>query len=308
MRYFDLHCDTIYECVKQNLSLQKNELAIDLNRGKAFSTWVQTFGFWIPDCFRGEEAYDCFLKQYNYFQSACSELEDLQPYHTGMEKPHCCNGLLAVEGGAALKGDLDVIWDFKRKGIRMLTLTWNGKNEIAAGAAEDGGLTSFGERAVTELEQAGIIIDLSHLNETSFWDVLKRTTRPMVATHSNADAICHHQRNLKDAQIKAIIERGGLIGINFFVDFLSNAEITDTFETLGKHIDHFLSLGCEKHLAIGSDFDGAKMPNSLEGIECIPNLYKFVQKRYGNFFAERLFFENASEFFKGYKKDYGEKK
>lgn len=298
MRYFDLHCDTLFECVKQKCSLKENSLAIDLKRGGVFSDWVQTYGFWIPDTYRGQDAYDCFLRQYTLFQDFLQTIEELDLYPKGGKGKGQCSALLAVEGGAALHGDLRVIWDLKKKGIRLLTLTWNGENEIASGALSRGGLTSFGEKAVAELEKAAIVIDVSHLNEESFWDVYKKAKRPLIATHSNAHSVCPHPRNLKDDQIRAILETDGLIGLNFFGEFLYDQKEKNTYRMIARHIDYFLKLGCESHLAIGSDFDGAVMPEGLEGIEKIPAFYQYIEMQYGKRIAEKLFFENADRFFK----------
>lgn len=294
MNYFDLHCDTVYEALKQKCSLKNNRLHLAADRANGLENWVQTFAFWIPDAFRGEDAYNCFEKQFDYFMeqyqnSNCFSLFEKE------EKRHC-QALLAVEGGAVLGGDLNHIWDLQNKGVSILTLCWNGANEIGAGADAFGGLTSFGHDVITELEKADIIVDVSHLNEETFWDVAGVAQRPFIATHSNAMHVCQHQRNLKDEQIRAILDCKGLIGLNFYTQFLSQDGVLGV-ESLKRHIEHFLQLGCENILAIGSDFDGAQMPKDIKGIESIPLLYEQLVKSFGRNQIDKIFYQNAYHFF-----------
>lgn len=289
MDLFDLHCDTVSECLQTGQSLTKNELAVDLQRGKIFQRWIQTFAFWIPDTLHGEQAYDCFLQQYNFWET------QRVPYYHG-ELTQGCQAILMVEGGSALAGKLESIRELQERNIRMLTLTWNGENEIASGANAVGGLKAFGKRAVAELEHAGILVDVSHLNEESFWDTLRVATRPLLATHSNAFAVCPHPRNLKDSQIAEIKNMNGLIGLNFYHEFLK-PQCQNGMDALREHIDHFLRLGCENHLAIGSDFDGAQTPKDLHDIASLKNLCARLKEWYGAEQAEKILFWNAVSFF-----------
>ena len=121
-------------------------------------------------------------------------------------------GLLTVEGGAVLGGRLDLIEELRRDGVRALTLTWNGANELGSGCETEEGLTPFGRRSVAALEQAGIAVDVSHLNDAGFRDLCAAAKRPFLATHSNARSICPVPRNLADWQICEIRDRGGIIG------------------------------------------------------------------------------------------------
>lgn len=295
MNYFDLHCDTIYECLKTNQQLDHNDLSIDLYRGQSCSNWVQTFAFWISDDLRGEAAYQDFLRQYDFFQSQLEQNTQLRLYD-GKAFSNYCNAILSVEGGAVLAGKIERIQELSKRGIRMLTLCWNGENEIAGGALSQGRFTKFGKQVVKELEQQGIIVDVSHLNEPSFWELCDFAEKPFIATHSNAKAICNHPRNLTDDQIIEIRNRKGLIGLNFYLDFL--AERTPVImQNLFQHIDYFLNLGCQDVLAIGSDFDGATVPEWLCGIETVANLYENMVEYYGRDIVNKIYFENAQNFF-----------
>lgn len=296
MSFFDFHCDTVYEATLNRVSLLKNSLAIDIKKGEDISPWIQTFAFWIPDEYRGEDAYQFFKKQYDYFKKQCKEIAELRLYSCGELDKKGCYAVLAVEGGAVLGGKLERIGDLKEAGISFLTLCWNGVNEIASGADAVGGITSFGRKVVSKLEMSNIIIDVSHLNEESFWDVAKIVSRPFVATHSNAYSICPHRRNLKDDQIKAIRDLGGLIGLNFYLEFLGG-DSKKGIDSLIRHAEAFLNLKCEDVLVIGSDFDGAKMPEDILDISYIPKVKERFISEFGADLTEKIFFNNARIFF-----------
>ncbi len=290
MNYFDLHCDTVTECEKQGQNLERNRLAVDLARGSAFERWVQTFALWVPDTLRGEAAWACVQRQYAFVKT-----QGLTWYR---EKAASGSyAMLMVEGGAALAGALSHIAELASFGVRMLTLTWNGENEIASGAQATGGLKPFGRQVVRALEQAGILVDVSHLNEQSFWDVASCATRPIVATHSNAYALCRNPRNLKDDQITAIRASGGLIGLNFYPVFLSDPPPKAAIPHLCRHIEHFLALGCEDQLVIGSDFDGAKMAGDLSDLGAVFSLRQSMVDCFGETLTEKILFSNAQRFF-----------
>ncbi len=296
MSFFDFHCDTVYEATLNEASLFENSLAIDIKRGETLYPWIQTFAFWIPDEYRGDDAYQFFKKQYNYFKKQCEEIDELRLYSGGELDQKGCYAVLAVEGGAVLGGKLERIDNLKEAGISVLTLCWNDENEIASGAKAVGGITSFGRKVVKELERSNIIIDVSHLNEESFWGVAKLASHPFVATHSNAYSVCPHIRNLKDDQIKAIRDVGGLIGLNFYIEFLGG-DSKNGIDSLIRHAEHFLKLKCENILVIGSDFDGAKMPDDIVDISYIPKLKERFTSEFGVDLTEKIFFNNARDFF-----------
>ena len=159
-----------------------------------------------------------------------------------------------------------------------------------------GGLTDFGKNVVKEMDRLGMIIDVSHLSEVGFWDVVKGSKKPFVASHSNSKTVWNHPRNLTDEQFGVFVERQGLVGINFYPVFLNGSFDTDVEKVLD-HIDHFLNLGGDTVIAMGSDFDGAKMPEHIDGIQDVKYLYHLIVKRYGTTRAEQFFYENAYRFF-----------
>lgn len=181
----------------------------------------------------------------------------------------------------------------------MLTLTWNGTCELGDGAMviHPKGLTEFGRQAIPKLEQYRIAIDISHASEPLFYDVAEIASKPLAASHSNAKAICNHPRNLTNEQIQVIKESGGLIGLNFHPPFLKKDGIA-TVEDLIAHAEYFLSMGTQDILAIGSDFDGADLPQGISGIEGIHSIYeRFLQLGYSQTLINKIFYTNAQKFF-----------
>lgn len=164
---------------------------------------------------------------------------------------------LTIEGGEVLEGDVQILRVLYHLGVRGLGLTWNHRNQIADGVEErqtGGGLTRFGREIVKEMNRLGMVIDVSHLSEKGFWDVLELSATPVIASHSNCSSIWNHPRNLTDEQIKGLAQKKGIIGLNFVPEFLGppGANLND----LLKHIDHLCSLVGDDFLGFGSDFDG----------------------------------------------------
>lgn len=302
MRLFDLHCDTLYECYMGDSYLEKNQLQVDLERGLQYDAWAQVFAVWMPDSIRGEAAYDqcCAILRFADDQAAlyrdrmkivrnADELDQ-----TAAE--HRCAAILAVEGGSAFAGRLQHINDLARQGVKIVTLTWNGSNELGHGSLSgcEEGLTAFGKAAVRRMEKYGMIPDVSHLNERGFWDVADILHTPFIASHSVSAAVCGHPRNLTDAQFAAIRDCGGLVGLDICAEHLG----TQTFACLERHLYHYLSLEGEHTVAFGCDFDGTALPAKWGGIQMMSELYEyFLRNRYDESCLDRLFFGNCSDFF-----------
>jgi membrane dipeptidase len=304
MAFFDLHCDTLYEALQHRCSLDENTLQLSLRRGITLHPWCQCFAVWIPDTLHGGEAFQLFERAQRKLQEQverfpgciqlCRSSGDLKRAQNARK----CAAIFTVEGGAVLGGKLDNIQRLQKAGVRMLTLTWNGSCEIGDGAMvkNGGGLTQFGRLALSELERQKIVVDISHACDRLFDDVLERATRPLVASHSNARSVCDHPRNLTDEQFLAIRRSNGLVGLNFHAPFLKK-DGEACIEDLLRHAEHFLSLGGENILGIGSDFDGSKMPQGITGIESIANLYECFLRHYPEKTVRSIFFENAYRFF-----------
>lgn len=305
MRIIDLHCDTLTECEKRSLTLFNDQTQLAFNRlGK--DGWCQAAAVFMPDTLRGKEAVEYFERVYAYwleqrelfwgnFSEAGTLSEDC------ISNPCCPTAFLTVEGGSVLAGDLSRIALLAQRGVRMLTLTWNGANELGGGQAEDIGLTPFGRQAVSLLEQHSIIADVSHMGDRGFWEVVKLAKRPFVASHSNARAVCAHPRNLTDDQFKAIVAAEGLAGINFCSHFISENGRDTSPKMLLKHIYHFAELGGEDYIALGSDYDGADLPQWMdrsEKLDCAISL--MIKSGLESALAEKICYKNARAFFARY--------
>lgn len=204
--------------------------------------------------------------------------------------------LLAIEGGEGIF-DVTALRVFYRLGVRMISLTWNQRNQLADGVGEieaNGGITGLGKEIIAEMEHLGIILDVSHLAPAGFWDIVKIAKKPFIASHSNAMSICKNKRNLDDRQIKAIAENNGVIGINFAPEFLkNNYKMVDISDVI-KHIDYIRELVGINKIALGTDFDGIE--NTPEGLEDISKLVNLKKQLLENSLSieeiERIFYKN----------------
>lgn len=297
MRYFDLHCDTLYRAVTENKTLDTDELHISVSKAQGrFEKWKQFMTIWIPDELSYTQSMKLFLSASELLRSESEKFGI--PIITNGDTEDMSGFFFAVENGAVIGDDIANIDLLFRHGVRMVTLTWNDENQLGTGAdRQDAGLKKFGAQCVCEFENKGIIIDLSHASDRLFYDVASITTKPFCASHSDSRAICNHKRNLTDEQFKIIRDRGGIVGINFYKNFLSHdpekASVTDVL----RHTEHFLSLDGENTVSIGSDFDGCDVPDDLCGIEKIEFLYEsYLKIGYNEQLVQKIMYDNAHNF------------
>lgn len=284
MNYFDLHCDTPYECYFKKQDFFKNSLAVSGKKGAAFEKWSQVFAVWIRDDF--DEPYKLYKSILKDFKEKLSKKPDnLTPY-------------FSVEGGAVIEDDIDRLYALNEDGVRILTLTWNGENRIAGGSKTDKGLTHFGKRVIKEMNDLNMLCDLSHLNEKSFYSAAELADYP-IATHSNCKAVFDCPRNLSDKQLKLIAQKGGIVGLCLYPKFLGG----EVFDRLYQNIYHLLELGMENNIAVGSDFDGADMAAELCDISKIPILYaKLLEKGINESILQKIFYKNAENYLETFDK------
>ncbi len=305
MNFFDLHCDTLYEICKKNEGLYDNSCHVSLRKSENIDRYIGCFAIWIPDEYRGREALRFFDKVYEKFLSEkeknTSHMEFIEKSSDMEDLPRGKRGvILTVEGGAALGGSLERVGYLKKCGVRAMTLTWNGENEIGGGSGEKNpvGITEFGIKVVKEMENQGIVVDVSHAGESLFYDISGISKKPFMATHSNSYSVCPHRRNLKDKQFEIIRDRGGIVGVTFCNKFL-NSDTDASVSDIMRHIEYFLSLGGESTVAIGSDFDGTDVPDEIKGIESMNILYEYMLRHnYSEELVRSIFYENAYNFFK----------
>lgn len=287
MIYSDLHCDTMTSCFLKNESLINATGHINSFKSKQLGEHRQCFALFVPDGKRGESAFSYFKRLVEFYEKERLKLEktNIRP-------------ILTAENGVILEGREENADFLCEKKVRMLTLTHNGENELACGAdCASGGLKGFGKTMVKKMQEKGIIIDVSHLNEESFYDVARLAVTPLVASHSNCYSLLGHRRNLKDEQLRLIIESGGLIGLCFHAPFLSVRGISN-FEMLYRNIFHLISLGGEGNICFGSDFDGGDIVKELSSVHRVKNLYAYLKGRgLDEPLLERIFFRNAERLF-----------
>ena len=274
----DLHCDTLtafqspLRC-RDTLNDPCSDFA--LCKIPANTRWGQCCAVFVPDGLTPEEALGYYRFHRRSFQRQGEQFAALAQVCTTAGQMEAAWAqkkaalLLTVENGSLLGTGLDKVEELRRDGVCLLTLTWNGENALGSGNETDHGLTSLGKAAVPALEEAGILLDVSHLNDAGFRDVLEVAQKPFVASHSNARALCPHRRNLTDSQAQEITRRGGLVGLNYYSPFLRSDGRPAEFEDVYRHAAHFLELGLEHCLALGSDFDGADLPDYLNPGDCL---------------------------------------
>ena len=221
--------------------------------------------------------------------------------------------MLTVEEGAVCKGDVEKLRTLYEMGVRMMTLTWNHPNEIGfpnldavRGEEKDflyipdteRGPTERGREMVARMEELGMIVDVSHLSDAGFWDVLACTTKPFVASHSNARGMCRCVRNLTDDMLRALAERGGCTGLNFCPDFLQEVpegvQNPGTIETVVAHAKYITNIAGIEILGLGSDFDGIEGHAELKGVQSMELLWDALHK--GGFTEsqiDKIFYQNV---------------
>lgn len=300
--FADAHCDTLTETLLQNKNLFKNDLHINIQKFLEFENPVQVFSIWLSKENVGKyyentvKNIDFFYNQinkYNEYIDCAKSYEDIIKNRNNNK----ITGILGIEGGEAFEGKLDNIKKLYDLGVRVVTLTWNYKNELGSGRESDLGLTDFGRKAIIEMNKLGILVDVSHLNESCFWEVYKLTDKPFIASHSNSYKIHEVKRNLKDEQIKAIADKNGVIGINLYPKFISNAE-DSTIDMLLKHIEHMLNLVGEDYIALGCDFDGVdNLPKNIEDVTSLNNLFDLFTEKFGKDITEKIIFSNLMKVF-----------
>ena len=307
MKLFDLHCDTISRCREKSLPLRNNqELSISLEKAQGYQNWAQVFAICVPEAYKKNNPYSQFIAQRDFFalqiekNADCAVFVRSKEDFLEAEQTGKCAAFLGIEGALVLEGRPERIGEVKQMGVRVITLTWNFRNEIACGIGEerDTGMTKIGVQCVQEMAKQGIVIDVSHLSVRSFDDLLQATDVPFIASHSNLKRLCGHRRNLSDEQFREIVRRKGLVGVNFYPEFLENDSSKASIDSIIKHIETMLELGGEEVVAIGSDFDGASMPSDLQHIGDVEKLYeRLLQRGYSEELVQNLFYNNARRVF-----------
>ncbi|MCR4434386.1 MAG: dipeptidase [Clostridiales bacterium] len=288
MIYVDAHCDTLTKIMELNTNLYENNCHVDLKRLKKYGSHVQFFAAFIEPVYchayamkRAIQIIDRLyeeIKAYGEDISLCTSYEEI----VSTASSHKVAALLSIEGGEALQGDLSALRMFYKLGVRSICLTWNHRNEIADGVSDSesgGGLTPFGREVVKNMNSLGMLVDVSHISERGFWDVLDISRAPVIASHSNARKLCSHKRNLTDEQILALSKNRGVMGINLYPFFLNDRGAASISEIID-HIEHIVGLAGIDCIGIGADFDGVECtPEGIGGVQDMEKVFNELLKR-----------------------------
>ena len=302
---FDLHCDTALALLGESLrecgSLRQNTLHIDLDRAGKLPGYVQVFScFTSPDYPANGTPVELLFerqmitilreieKNQNRIRLAYSAADIRNNYATGK-----MSAILSIEGPAGFGYDPALLEDLYKVGFRMTTLGWNEKNVLTGSHATGGGLTDLGRVYVKEAQRLGMIIDVSHISDEGFWNIIDITEGPVVASHSNSRTVCDVTRNMTDDMFRAICRTDGVAGINLYSAFLSPEP---TLDAVCDHIFHFMELDSTgSHIALGSDFDGCDtLPDGFAGVQDYPLLaQKLLDRGLSAEIVHNIFWNNA---------------
>lgn len=297
--FIDMHCDTLGACLRGEGDIfSLPDSMLDIRRMAAAGQCAQFFAvFFRPEgetlpggaplpgddeffemhrelLLRSAAAHaDCF--------ALARSAEDIENNRAQGK----ISAMLTLEDGRAVRGELERIRRFYERDVRVITLTWNGENCFGSPNSADArvmgrGLTDFGLQAVEYMNELGMLVDVSHLSDGGFWDVARVSRRPFAATHSNCRALAPHTRNLTDEMIRALAERGGVAGLNYFPHFLSAdpEENHSRVEDMCRHVLHMLNVGGEDCIALGSDFDGIYGELEIASPEDVPGLFAALER------------------------------
>jgi len=322
----DLHCDSVSSLMAgKDLRQAVPDVHVDLPRLRAGGVGLQVFAAYVPADTGGNKAFAFANEMLNAIDAFALSDESLAAVETAAEARALMaagkTGIMAaVENGLAIENSLEKLECLRRRKVRIMTLVHSQHLPWVASCtgtgpfqAENGGqgLSSFGEQVIDAMNDMGIIPDLSHSSESAFWSVIRRSKKPVIASHSCAWNLCAAARNLKDDQLKALGDSGGLVGVNFFSAFLSEpyrvvyeqrrkegASRTEVIpvpvpcSVIADHIEYMVNMAGEDCVALGSDFDGIPAaPQGVTGCDFYPVLeaelmsHGFTEKRIGKIFC-----------------------
>ena len=259
---FDAHCDTLCRLCDEAGTILENTYNVDVAHMSKYKSYTQIFA--------------CFIAP-KYHSNAKARFKQLKDCYNSSDfsgiKP-----MFSLEGGEVIESLEDVFY-LKECGVRCATLTWNDSNSLAGGVLGDGGLSEFGKSVVRKMNDLDILVDVSHLNDQSFYDVARISTKPIIATHSSSRRLCENPRNITDEMFKIISESGGCVGVNFYPMFITGNETCKICDVIN-HIEHFMSLDCNS-VGLGSDFDGTDdcLPNGIGGTGDVYKIFDELIKR-----------------------------
>lgn len=308
MNFIDFHCDTASLLLEfQDKNLKSSDLKVDIEKLQKGNAAAQFFALFIHEDKR-ETLYNKCVRMLDNLKAQmelnkenillCRNISD----YIEARNLNKIAGFVTIEEGEAIEGNLDKLRYFKEQGVSLMTLTWNYENHIGYPnyqyKYQSNGLKSFGIEVVEEMNRLGMLIDVSHISDGGFWDVIKYSKDPIIASHSNARVSWNHSRNLTDEMIKALSNKGGVTGINFCNDFLGNNEISSIADMV-RHIKHIKNIGGIDCVALGSDFDGIENEVEIKDASEMGNLAFALEKEgFTQNEIEKIFFRNGERIIK----------
>ncbi|QAA31935.1 dipeptidase [Clostridium manihotivorum] len=303
MEFIDLHCDTAYKLVHDKTAgLRKNDFSVDIEKLKKGNARAQFFALFLEKDQCADLKNDCldmYKRLKEEIEKNSSDIAIVRNYeeYSKTIKENKLGAFITIEEGGAIKGSLENLKEFYDLGVRLITLTWNFENEIGYPHCKkefkERGLKPFGIEAVEMMNDLGIIVDVSHLSDGGFYDVVKYSKKPFVASHSNSRVVRNHSRNLTDEMIKLLSSAGGVMGLNFCSGFMGTTKVA-RIDDMVEHIKHIRQVGGIDCIALGSDFDGIE--NEVE-IKDASEMGKLAEALLKNNFSheevEKIFFRNA---------------
>ena len=303
---FDLHCDTALQLLGKNRDslgrLDKNELHIDLERGATLPGYAQCFAVFTTPTMRrpeGVTVIGMFERELAAIMNQVEANTDKIRVAYSVEeleenrKQGIMSAVLTIEGTAGFDYNIEMLEDLYNIGFRITTLGWNEENLLTGSCKTGGGLTEQGREYVRLAQKTGMVIDVSHISDEGFWDIMNITEKPVIASHSNSRALCDIPRNLSDEMYAALCKTGGTTGINLCAEFLGeNADI----DTVCDHIFHFTDVaGSDKHVSLGSDMDGITyLPAGFTGVQDYPKIAdRLLQRGLSEESIMNIFWNNA---------------
>ena len=276
MAFIDLHCDTVSLLLERGKTLANNDLSVSIPKLQTSDVICQFFAMFVnlEKFFNTDQAFSHVMQMYQVFlremynnSGEIAFVRSASAFEKNLRHGKI-SAILTVEEGGVCGSNLERLYILYEMGVRLITLTWNFENALGFPNSDDAevmamGLKPFGMAFIEEMNRLGIIIDVSHLSEGGFWDVARHSKKPFVASHSNARHVRNSRRNLTDAQLRVLAEKGGVTGINFYHQFLGE-DGTGSISQMMSHIKHIKKVAGVDVLAVGSDFDGFDGPCEIE--------------------------------------------
>lgn len=312
---FDLHCDTILSLYTEGKTLNTWEGHINLAKLEKCGGGVQSFALFLPTYDAAErhgvteapyELFDSmravFLKEMAENAARIGQVRRYEDIGRNIAEGKV-SALLTVEDCVLLEGKIERVDELYEKGVRIAALTWNYENSLGFPNSSDAqehakGLKPFGFEAVERMNELGIIVDVSHLSEGGFRDVAKASRKPFIASHSCARALCDHSRNLTDSQLRAIGECGGVVGVNFYSQFLVKDSQHTAIDDIIRHMDYIRNRAGIEAVALGSDFDGIDCTLEFGDYAGLPMLINKMSARFTDDETELICGKNALRVFR----------